>query len=472
MILDNGLIFQWKFNESSGSISPENINGFNGSNINNPTWTSGKLNNCLQLELASNQYVDIDITSSFLKTQQDGSISCWFNRSTNAVSQTIFCLSNFNSANSLFNLVLSANSVASFAQNEGVFSFLFTGPIGAYELNEWNLYTITTQDGYIAHYLNAAPLDMLNVLPGSFPIPSPYWFDTIKNADSCRIGCQAVSGANTAFFDGKVDDFRIFNRSLTLNEIQNLYNNGKGTEDPYGTGSVIKHVINARLNKNITVGTTSLLTARGDSNNPLPNNAALLAVSYADKSTTFRDNTKFNKVAYIGGIPLSVSQFRNTNDNPSASDYKQYYAFDVIEYSATEDTDATSFPRGVNVANSPYAKTFTWNGNRLSSSQINNRYYWDILDVGTPIKNEQTFMLFGMPMAKGNYDELIMNKTDYTFGDISLNYERDTSAGDLDLVNVMIGGTPLTAGRIGNKYYLIVVSKSYWDYWAFDPDLT
>jgi hypothetical protein len=55
-------------------------------------------------------------------------------------------------------------------------------------------------------------------------------------------------------------------------------------------------------------------------------------------------------------------------------------------------------------------------------------------------------------MPKGEYDELILTKSSYTIEDIDLH----PTTGEPDLVNIIVGGSPLTAGRIGNSYYLIV----------------
>ena len=61
--------------------------------------------------------------------------------------------------------------------------------------------------------------------------------------------------------------------------------------------------------------------------------------------------------------------------------------------------------------------------------------------------------LQGLPMATGSSNELIMHKDFNLFNinDISI-----TPDGELDIKAVNIGGVPLSTGRIGNKYYLIV----------------
>ncbi|KKK93812.1 hypothetical protein LCGC14_2689160, partial [marine sediment metagenome] len=61
----------------------------------------------------------------------------------------------------------------------------------------------------------------------------------------------------------------------------------------------------------------------------------------------------------------------------------------------------------------------------------------------------------GVEMPVGPLNELIMYRTNFTMDDIDT-IEDDPSNPERDLVDVVIGGVPLTAGRIGNEYYLIV----------------
>ena len=73
--------------------------------------------------------------------------------------------------------------------------------------------------------------------------------------------------------------------------------------------------------------------------------------------------------------------------------------------------------------------------------------------LGIAVTPENSVVLKGIPMSSGGYNELILNKTDYTMDDIDI---PDPSEETSNIVEFMVDGVPLSAGRINNKYYLIV----------------
>lgn len=131
----------------------------------------------------------------------------------------------------------------------------------------------------------------------------------------------------------------------------------------------------------------------------------------------------------LRGIPLQLSYFNNSvtiNNNST-----RLYALEVIEESSINPIDNDM--------------SFVWEGIRFSAQQnTDNKIYWEILKnsgTGTPI-NKAT--IHGMPLATTATDELIIVDSGYTTSDID------------EYLTVSIGGIPLTVGRIGNEYYLVI----------------
>lgn len=61
------------------------------------------------------------------------------------------------------------------------------------------------------------------------------WNANASGLDNVRVGCRNFnSGGNTLFFNGDVDDVRIFNRALTVIELLGLNKEGNGTEESRG----------------------------------------------------------------------------------------------------------------------------------------------------------------------------------------------------------------------------------------------
>jgi hypothetical protein len=181
------------------------------------------------------------------------------------------------------------------------------------------------------------------------------------------------------------------------------------------------------------------------------NRALTLLTSYTgtntEEITELSPRYDYEEIVTFYGVPLSVSKFVDIITDPSLKDnVGTFYSLNVIENDTIEDATDT------NTAQEPSAKTFSINANRLSASKINNKYYLNIAKTIYKASPQKIFTFMGIPMAQGKYDELILTKSSYTIEDIDLH----PTTGEPDLINIMIGGTPLTVGRVGSKYYLIV----------------
>jgi len=175
------------------------------------------------------------------------------------------------------------------------------------------------------------------------------------------------------------------------------------------------------------------------------NDASTLYISYANTTQLIKISYGYNMVASLGGMPLSISMYGDPDRDPSASIHQitNFYTLDVIEITQDEDQPMDPSEEG-NIPTEPSDRTFTWNGNRLSASKKSERYYINVVDSGHAGNATQEVMLMGVPMAVGVDDELILHRTDYRTRDIDA-YE-----------TIHLGGSPLTVGRIGNNYYLVV----------------
>lgn len=198
---------------------------------------------------------------------------------------------------------------------------------------------------------------------------------------------------------------------------------------------------------NITYATIGGARLAVVNNGDRDNFASTLLISYVNTDRAVPTTFNYNAVVTIGGVPLSVSLYINYGKDPSVGQNAMFYALDVIENTADEDPGINTNPSmedSIIIPYDPSDRTFTWNGNRLSASKKSDRYYMNIVDSGNLGEGDSQFTLMGVPMGQGSQNELILNRTSYTMGDIN------------EYVNIMIGGSPLTAGRIGNNYYIVV----------------
>jgi len=179
----------------------------------------------------------------------------------------------------------------------------------------------------------------------------------------------------------------------------------------------------------ITVG-SSILSVSNKGNNT--ERASTLITAYTN-SIKYDSEVDYKKELVLSGIPLSVSIFFDLETDPSTnitSTTNTYYALDIIKLN---DNPSIVYPN----------MTFTLNGNRLSASNIENEYYMNIVESISTLSPSKAIVLMGIPMATNANNELFINDSNYIISDVQEKFE------------VKIGGIPLKAGRIGNKYYLI-----------------
>ena len=173
----------------------------------------------------------------------------------------------------------------------------------------------------------------------------------------------------------------------------------------------------------------------------------VIAVSYSTNNRITGD-TVFKEVV-IGGVPLSISAY-SFGDNPSlfpdaTIESNMYYALDIIEITENSDVETTTYDNN----------TFTYDGSRLSNLRLNNKNYINVSIQGNAGQPYHNTTIQGVPFALDENRCLIVNQSGYTFNNIE-EIGEDPSKREPDIKELMIGGVPLSAGRVGNKYYLIV----------------
>ncbi len=238
---------------------------------------------------------------------------------------------------------------------------------------------------------------------------------TVMTPDGFSLGSSSFS------LQGDIDNVMLFDRVLTAYEISNLYLEREFLEYEIGESRI---------------GNSHLAVIQDLDKIDRP---YTLVCSYT--SDLLDINLNYSKQAVLGGVPLSVSLINSNQSDPSLSINNMYYVFNIIE----NDEPLVS---ETNIFTDPANTTFSFDGTRLSAVQKNNnRYYIEIAKKDINISNssiENSVTLAGVEMPLGTSNELIMHNTSLAMNDIQ------------GLVNIMIGGVPLIAGRVGNEYYLIV----------------
>ncbi|MCH8148928.1 MAG: hypothetical protein IH987_13275, partial [Planctomycetes bacterium] len=229
----SGLIGHWKLDDASGTTANDSGGSNDGTLTNGPTWnTAGKLCGALDFNEPDNEYVSISANAT-LNISTDATITGWFKldatfNSSTATSQVIMDKYLDDGNDLLIALIGTDYGQASVADG----SLLFKIEEGGSDAR----YTWTTQTSWTAGqwYHFAVALDVTDntsnqiYIDGSDNTAGGSGTGTTEtmsfNAD-INIGGKDTDSSQLAgahYFDGVIDDVRIFNRVLLHWEIQSL----------------------------------------------------------------------------------------------------------------------------------------------------------------------------------------------------------------------------------------------------------
>jgi hypothetical protein len=205
----NGLVLYWKLDETSGSTASDSSgNGNSGTLLSGATWTTGKVNGGLSLNGAS-QYA---ISSTNLSSQFAGgnvTIALWFKA--NAAGVIV---------DELGQPALNSNwhdSQLEVLSDGTLYARVWNMPgtsLGKVIFGQWNHAALRYDnvakrlDGFLNGVQSAGSVSGTKQWPGAL-------YYALGATDSTNLG----SGA---YFNGALDDFRVYNRVLTASEVATL----------------------------------------------------------------------------------------------------------------------------------------------------------------------------------------------------------------------------------------------------------
>ncbi|NOQ56230.1 MAG: hypothetical protein GQ477_05505, partial [Nanohaloarchaea archaeon] len=263
---NSSLVAWWRFNQESG----ENNTFFrdwssysnNGINSSNPTYISGKFGSGVKLD---DGYIDVGNDSS-LNLMGDFSVSVWIKRKVNEHNKIIMGRGSYNNDGWYIQENLNGLLVASFfrtSENKQVIAF------NVLDLDTW-VHIVFVRNGSIGKFYKNG-------------IDVTFSSDVIFNPTSTSSNFEIGNG-----FTGNLDDLKIWNRAITLDEIKASYNVGLY---PLGTniinltdGSYIYTAYAQDLAGNVNSTETRTLTV--DTTNPYVNLHSPTNTTYADTNIT------------------------------------------------------------------------------------------------------------------------------------------------------------------------------------------
>jgi hypothetical protein len=250
MALSDNLIYYWDLNETSGSRTDE-VSSLVLSDNNTVTYQTGKISNGATFTSANSEYLMND--NGYSDSGGDISLSFWiYLTASTANDDGIYTIksaaSNANSITAVMANIAGTNILFAFWNSAG---------------NDYSRVYITAPSTGSWHHV-VVVMDVSQAASGfTIYVDGSAVSDTHYNTNSSThgaitggdvtLGAQGNGQAGT-FFDGGLDEFGIWNRLLTSDEVSQLYNSGNGLAyaDIIGGGGGGAH-INIQKMKGIRV---------------------------------------------------------------------------------------------------------------------------------------------------------------------------------------------------------------------------
>lgn len=229
----DGLVGWWKLDESSGTVAsdtagsnPGTLHGFGFTG--NSGWRAGKIGNGLSFD-GANDYVDLD--SSKLELSNNFTIAAWIHPRGDEFG-VIFSLRSIY-AGSGFRLAVRPNNdlLIQGQTTSGLHSTHFA--LEQIQDNAWNHVVVVYDKSVFAVYLNGVRVDPGHGASGN------WGGDFVMNPDGVtRIGAETDNSGVGFFFDGLIDDTRVYDRTLSATEVLSLYQWRPGGSPPLPPSSL------------------------------------------------------------------------------------------------------------------------------------------------------------------------------------------------------------------------------------------
>jgi hypothetical protein len=248
-ITSNTPIAHWKFDETSGNTAYDSSgNGYHGT-VYGAQWTNGRVGGALKFD-GDNDYVQItgnsDQFHENLQTVGKGSISLWFKcdyiPDVHGIAPMFYygsldpCNNMFDASNQGLIIELGHSPIhpgskrlyfTIFADGCDYPSFCYDSWIPLHE-GEWYHFVAVVGADYNTGYLNGVEMDDRHYNFGNSGY-SQFFEDAVAHETSW-IGKGYWDAKNTedpkVFFDGIIDDVRIYDEPLTSEEVEDLYSMG------------------------------------------------------------------------------------------------------------------------------------------------------------------------------------------------------------------------------------------------------
>ena len=200
----SGTVGYWKLDESTSTIAYDfSGNGNNGTLYNSPASTTGQIGQARSFNGAN--YVQVNNSSSISMGTSAHTVTAWIKLNSYGTYRPVVAKRSGGTVDFSYHINDSAGD-GKMASYNGLNS---VGSTNAVSLGAWHHVAWVYSDGTISFYLDGASNGSASQTSGA--------------ANSANLYIGTDNGTTQYYFDGAIDDARLYNRALSATEIKNIY---------------------------------------------------------------------------------------------------------------------------------------------------------------------------------------------------------------------------------------------------------
>jgi sialidase-1 len=210
----SGPVSYLKFDETSGTTASDSSgNGNTGTVTNGATWAAGHLNNGLTLD-GTNDYVDAGNKTSMQFGKGDFTAAAWVKTDTITGNRFIFWYGDVGTAVPSWWVRMESGKIAFLLDGTSAPTENYVATdTAALSVGVWKHIAVTREDTILRIYVNG--VETKAIYTSNVP-------DVTSASNGLAIGKD--KNGTTRYWDGMIDEVRVYDRSLSSKEIQALYN--------------------------------------------------------------------------------------------------------------------------------------------------------------------------------------------------------------------------------------------------------
>lgn len=306
-----GLIAHWSFNDGSGTQAGDFSGNGNTGTISGASWIDGKLGKALDFD-GVNDYVNVSNSSS-LNITSAITISMWVRHDSSTYKTWETLIAKGDSAYRLHLCGGAGSCLVGATLN--AFTFGLTGPSGTDDLGT----TIVPNVGQWYHVVGTYDGSVQRIYVDGIERATQSRSGSIST-NSLALGIAENTQTAGRWWDGPIDEVRIYNRALSADEVATIYRSGETkfntTPTNFLTDGLVGHWTFDGKDMNWTTGTLSDKSSQG-------NNGQVASMSTTTTPTIGKIGQAFsfngsNSRVTLGDVlnidlPVTVSAWINTN---------------------------------------------------------------------------------------------------------------------------------------------------------------